>query len=115
MFRAARFFPTFRDIMNMSGNVIALVIGPLTLVFFAVHLYCYVGMLLWGGSIKVGTIENISRNYDYLNFNTYIGGLLTMFQVCVFQSLFFLFVSMYSYISMPFIYMKNINSFRFLL
>lgn len=83
LFRCMRFFAIFRDIMKRSGKVLPAFIGPLILVASTVHIFCYIGMGLWGGLIKVGTIKDIAPFYDHNNFNTYHGGLLTMFQVLV--------------------------------
>ena len=83
LFRCLRFFAIFRDVIKQSGKVLPVFAGPLILTLSAVHIFCYVGMSLWGGSIEVGSIEGISPFYDNNNFNTYHGGLLTMFQVLV--------------------------------
>ena len=83
LFRCTRFVPIFRNIIYRSGKVLPVFVGPLILVASAVHIFCYIGMGLWGGMVEVGTIQNISPYYDYNNFNTYHGGLLTMFQVLV--------------------------------
>jgi len=83
LFRCLRFFVMFRDIIKRSGKVLPAFIGPLILTASAVHIFCRIGMHLWGGKIHVGTIEEISPFYDYNNFNSYVGGLITMFQVLV--------------------------------
>jgi len=83
MFRFTQFFPTFRDIITTSGNIISLVMGPLILVMCTMHVYCYIGMYLWGGKIEVGEVENILPFYDNLNFNSYESGILTMFQILI--------------------------------
>ena len=40
-------------------------------------------MFAWGGYVHVGSRHDISPFYDYNNFNTYLSGLMTIFQVLV--------------------------------
>lgn len=83
MFRAMEFVDMFRAIMRRTGEVLPLLSGPFILVASSIHIFCFVGMARWGGHIHVGKIPNIELDYDYNNFNTYSGGLLTMFQLLV--------------------------------
>lgn len=85
MIRVMRFFSIFRDVVRRSGDVFPALTGPLALVLSSVHLFTYLGMALWIGSITIGDYEEdgIEPLYDYNNFNTYTEGLVAMFQVLV--------------------------------
>ena len=84
MIRVMRFFQIFRDVVRRSSDVFPVLAGPAVLVLTTLHTFVYVGMVLWGGAVKVGTHEGqITELYDLNNFNSYREGLVTMFQVCV--------------------------------
>lgn len=98
MVRVIRFSRRFREIVHKGANALWYVIGPLMLLIFATHFYCYVGMLLWGGKIHVGTIPDIEPFYDLNNFNSYLEGLLTMFNILIVND-WYQIAKVYEYIS----------------
>jgi Ion transport protein len=85
MIRVMRFFEIFRDVVRRSSDVLPAMVGPITLVTTMLHFFVYVGMALWGGAIDVGelTEDQITPYYDLNNFNSYLEGLITMFQIMV--------------------------------
>ena len=85
MIRVMRFFQIFRDIVRRSSDVLPAMIGPITLVMTMLHFFVYIGMALWGGAIEVGelTEDQITPYYDMNNFNSYLEGIITMFQIMV--------------------------------
>jgi hypothetical protein len=53
-------------------------------VFTTIHVYCYLGMMLWGGAVHVGAhAKEIATLYDLNNFNSYREGMITIFQSLV--------------------------------
>lgn len=86
MVRSMRFFPLFRDVVDRSVHVLPALAGPVLLVFTTVHVFVYIGMLLWGGQIDVAGLsgsEYLQSYYALNNFNTYSEGLVTVFNVMV--------------------------------
>jgi hypothetical protein len=84
MTRTMRFFGIFRDVVRRSADVLPALTGPIILLITTLHVFVYLGMALWGGSVKVGSHEDEFTNlYDLNNFNTYQEGVVTMFQVLV--------------------------------
>mmetsp|Transcript_22693 Transcript_22693/g.33507 ORF Transcript_22693/g.33507 Transcript_22693/m.33507 type:complete len:807 (-) Transcript_22693:66-2486(-) len=84
MVRIMRFQRIFRDIVKRSGDVIPALVGPIALVITAQHLFVYLGMALWGGAIEFGEHDDVIEPlYDLNNFNSYLEGIVTMFQVLV--------------------------------
>ena len=86
MIRIMRFFQIFRDVVRRSADVLPAMAGPVILVLTTVHVFTYIGMALWGGTIDV---EALSQNpavtplYYLNNFNSYTEGLITVFNVLV--------------------------------
>jgi len=79
-----RFFQIFRDVVRRSSDVLPALEGPVILVVTCLHIFVYLGMALWGGSIDVGRHKGqITDLYDLNNFNSYQEGIITMFQVLV--------------------------------
>lgn len=85
MIRVMRFFQIFRDVVRRSSDVLPAMLGPIVLVLTMLHIFVYIGMALWGGAIEVGKLTEyeITPLYDLNNFNSYLEGLVTMFQVLV--------------------------------
>ena len=84
MMRFIRFFAIFRDIVRRSADVIPAISGPLLLIISVMHIFTYVGMMIWGGAVEVGAhADSIEPFYDLNNFNDYTSGIVTMFQVLV--------------------------------
>ena len=84
MIRIMRFFQVFRDVVRRSSDVMPALRGPIILVVTTLHVFVYVGMALWGGSVHVGQhFGEITYLYDLNNFNSYAEGIVTMFQVLV--------------------------------
>lgn len=82
MIRTMRFFHIFRDIVRRTSDVLPALRGPLILVVTAMHVFVYIGLVLWGGSVQVGQHDgDIFPLYDLNNFNSYREGAVTMFQV----------------------------------
>lgn len=84
--RMMRFFPMFRDIVRRSTDVLPAMAGPLLLVATIVHIFVSLGIALWGGAIdtvKLATNENLTHLYYLNNFNSYVEGLVTIFNVLV--------------------------------
>jgi len=84
LIRIMRLSELFCAILSRTGQVLPALVGPLALVFSSLHIFTYIGMLLWGGAITVGKqAEFITPLYDLNNFNDYLSGLLTMFNIFV--------------------------------
>lgn len=83
MIRVMRFFQIFRDVVRRSSDVLPALLGPIILIATMLHVFVYIGIALWGGAIEVGKLKNITPLYDLNNFNSYMEGLVTMFQVLV--------------------------------
>jgi len=86
MIRVMRFFPIFRDIVRRSADVLPALAGPLVLCLSVIHIFVYLGIVLWSGAIDVDVLkenEAITPFYCLNNFNSYTEGLLTMFNVAV--------------------------------
>lgn len=83
MIRVMRFFQIFRDVVRRSSDVLPALMGPMTLVATMLHIFVYIGIAFWGGAIEVGKLQTITPLYDLNNFNSYLEGLVTMFQVLV--------------------------------
>ena len=83
MIRVMRFFQIFRDVVRRSSDVLPALLGPMALVVTMLHIFVYIGMAFWGGAIEVGVLKKITPLYDLNNFNSYLEGLVTMFQVLV--------------------------------
>ena len=47
------------------------------------HIFTYLGMAIWGGKVVCGTNPDLTPYYDMNNFNTYLSGVITLFQVLV--------------------------------
>jgi hypothetical protein len=86
MIRVMRFFPIFRDIVRRSADVLPALVGPLMLFLSVIHIFVYLGIVLWSGAIDVEILmknENLSPLYCLNNFNSYTEGFITMFNVAV--------------------------------
>jgi hypothetical protein len=83
MVRVMRFFQIFRDVVRRSSDVLPALLGPITLIATMLHIFVYIGLAFWGDAIQVGKLKNITPLYDLNNFNSYLEGLVTMFQVLV--------------------------------
>lgn len=47
------------------------------------HIFTYLGMFIWGGKVVCGANPDLAPYYDLNNFNTYLSGVITLFQVLV--------------------------------
>jgi hypothetical protein len=86
MIRIMRFFPIFRDVVRRSADVLPAMAGPLILVLSIVHIFVYFGIAIWGNAIDVEVLmenENLIPLYCLNNFNSYVEGLVTMFNIMV--------------------------------
>ena len=86
MVRNMRYFSMFRDVVERSVNVLPALAGPVFLVLTTIHIFVYLGMLLWGGQVDVDELvnnEDLETRYYLNNFNSYPEGLVTIFNVMV--------------------------------
>lgn len=86
MVRNMRFFSMFRDVVERSVNVLPALAGPVFLVLTTIHMFVYLGMVLWGGQVDVDKLaynEDIESLYYLNNFNSYSEGLVTIFNILV--------------------------------
>ena len=86
LIRVMRFSTLFRDIVRRSADVLPSLAGPLMLVLSVIHIFVYIGIALWSGSIDVEALlqkEDLTPFYCLNNFNSYTEGLVTMFNVAV--------------------------------
>ena len=47
------------------------------------HTFTYIGLFIWGGKVVCGANPDLTPYYDLNNFNTYLSGFITLFQVLV--------------------------------
>jgi Ion transport protein len=86
MIRVMRFFPIFRDVVRRSTDVLPALAGPVILMLSVVHIFVFIGMLIWGGAVDVATLssnDDLTPLYCLNNFNHYTSGWVTMFNVAV--------------------------------
>lgn len=86
MVRNMRYFSMFRDVVERSVNVLPAMAGPVFLVLTTIHIFVYLGMVLWGGQVDVDELannEDLETLYYLNNFNSYPEGLVTIFNVLV--------------------------------
>jgi hypothetical protein len=86
MIRVMRFFPIFRDVVRRSTVVFPALAGPVVLMLSVIHVFVFIGILIWGGAIDVealATNDNLTPLYYLNNFNSYPTGLVTIFNVAV--------------------------------
>lgn len=86
MIRVMRFFQIFRDIVRRSADVLPALRGPFFLIVTVLHMFVYIGMILWGGAIDVEVMAQnaqITPLYYLNNFNSYAKGLVTMFNIFI--------------------------------
>ena len=69
--------------MKRSSEVIPALLGPILLIISAMHIFAYLGMAIWGGKVVCGANPDLTPYYDLNNFNTYLSGVITLFQVLV--------------------------------
>ena len=69
--------------MKRSSEVIPALLGPILLIVSAVHIFTYLGIAIWGGKVVCGANPDLTPFYDLNNFNTYLSGAITLFQVLV--------------------------------
>ena len=69
--------------MKRSSEVIPTLLGPILLIISAMHIFTYLGMFIWGGKVVCGANPDLAPYYDLNNFNTYLSGVITLFQVLV--------------------------------
>jgi len=84
--RIMRFFPMFRDVVRRSSDVIPALAGPIFCVLTTIHVFVSLGIALWGGAIdteRLATLTDLTPLYYLNNFNSYVDGLVTIFNVLV--------------------------------
>jgi len=83
MIRCLRLNEEARGIVKRSSEVIPALLGPILLIVSAVHIFTYLGIAIWGGKVVCGANLDLTPFYDLNNFNTYLSGVITLFQVLV--------------------------------
>ncbi len=78
--------PEYAALLTVFNKLFPAFIGQATVVFTMMHLFCYVGMYLFGGMITRSDPMWAGRDfpaslYYLLNFNTYKQGMVTLFMV----------------------------------
>jgi hypothetical protein len=84
--RIMRFFPMFRDVVRRSSDVVPALAGPLFCVLTTIHVFVSLGIALWGGAVDtqyLATLSDLTPLYYLNNFNSYVEGLVTIFNVLV--------------------------------
>lgn len=86
MIRMMRFSQIFRDVVRRSADVLPAMAGPVLLVLTTIHVFVSLGIALWGGAIDPEIFslnEELTPLYYLNNFNSYMEGLVTVFNVLV--------------------------------
>ena len=86
MIQSMRFSIWFREVLQRSLYVLPFLAGPILLILTAMHIFVYIGMALWEGTVDVeeqASNENIEYLYYLNNFNSYAEGCITVFNVLV--------------------------------
>lgn len=86
LIQSMRFSIWFREVLQRSLYVLPFLAGPVILMLTAMHVFVYIGMALWEGTVDVEEQES-NENVEYLyylnNFNSYREGCITVFNVLV--------------------------------
>jgi hypothetical protein len=69
--------------VKRSSEVVPTLLGPILLIIGSMHALTYLGIFIWGGKVVCGANLDLTPNYDLNNFNTYLSGVITIFQVLV--------------------------------
>ena len=86
MIQSMRFSIWFREVLQRSLYVLPFLAGPILLILTTMHIFVYIGMALWEGTVDVeeqASNENIEYLYYLNNFNSYSEGCITVFNVLV--------------------------------
>ena len=86
MIQSMRFSVWFREVLQRSLHVLPFLTGPIALILAAMHVFVYIGMALWEGTVDVeeqAANENVEYLYYLNNFNSYREGCITVFNVLV--------------------------------
>jgi len=83
MVRCLRLNNEARDIVKRSSEVIPALLGPVLLIISAMHFFVYAGIAIWGNKVECGVRPDLTPFYDLNNFNSYLSGVITIFQVLV--------------------------------
>ncbi len=86
MIQSMRFSIWFREVLQRSLHVLPFLTGPIVLILTAMHVFVYIGMALWEGTVDVeeqAANENVEYLYYLNNFNSYREGCITVFNVLV--------------------------------
>jgi len=83
--------PTVRDkvykfvsFFRRSLKTLPGIVPPMLLLFSTIHVLCYVGMLIWAGSVSDEQSGRGGNDFYYLNnFNSYSEGLVVLFNILV--------------------------------
>jgi hypothetical protein len=78
--------PEYSALFTVFNKLFPAFVGQATVVFTLLHVFCYVGMFLFGGRITPSDPMWADRDppsdlYYLLNFNTYKEGMVTLFMV----------------------------------
>jgi len=86
MIQSMRFSIWFREVLQRSLYVLPFLAGPILLILTVMHIFVYIGMTLWEGTVDVeeqASNEKIEYLYYLNNFNSYAEGCITVFNVLV--------------------------------
>jgi hypothetical protein len=84
LIRIFRSIPAFQNVIKRANEVFSVLLGPLILLSLYIHVFVYIGLLLWGGKVIVGQSPNgVPANYDLNNFNSYGSGLVTVWNIMI--------------------------------
>lgn len=80
--------PEYAALCTVFNKLLPAFIGQATVVFTMMHVFCYVGMYIFGGRITPADPMWAERDfaanlYYLLNFNTYKEGMVTLFMLLV--------------------------------
>ena len=69
--RFLRLFGVYKYIIKRTGDIAPALMGTIMLVYSAIHIYTYIGMMLFGNMVTPGDTPDIEAFYDLNNFNSY--------------------------------------------
>lgn len=80
--------PEYAALLTVFNKLLPAFIGQATVVFTMMHVFCYIGMYTFGGSIypehPMWAMKDFPGNlYFMLNFNTYKEGMVTLYMLLI--------------------------------
>ena len=85
MVSSLRWVAFYKDVFETFGAVLPSVLAQCVVLYLIMHLFAFVGMLIWGGEVSdvFPEFAGGSKYYSLLNFNSYAAALMTLFQLIV--------------------------------